>query len=127
MLNLKIKFYYFIFTLTLGFSFSQHILAGEKITTEKLPNDVRYMLEDMYGSNKHKWPDIIYHQDLNQDGMEDWVVQNKKCQLKDNCPADIFICIPGEKGKCSEYCYKEVNTIINLKEKLPALKCESTC
>lgn len=113
--------------LTVNMVFIINAAAGEKTEVKKIPNDVNYMLEDMYGMDKKQWPDNIYHQDLNNDGMGDWVAQNKSCATQKNCPADIFICIPDGKGKCSEYCYKEVKTLIDVKQQLKKLKCESTC
>lgn len=94
---------------------------------EEVPDDVRYMLEDMYGANKKEWPLLRYKQDLNKDGFSDWIVKKKKCQSNKNCAAELFICIPNKKGKCSEYCYIEVKTLINVEENLNTLKCESTC
>ena len=94
---------------------------------EKIPDDVRYMLEDMYGANKSEWPSPRYKQDLNKDGFSDWVAVKKNCALKEQCPAELFICIPDKKGMCSEYCYIEVKTLKNIEEDLKILKCESTC
>ncbi len=94
---------------------------------EKMPDDIRYMLEDMYGANKSEWPSPRYQQDLNNDGFSDWVAIKKNCLLKENCAAELFICIPNKKGTCSEYCYIEVKTLKNVEESLKTLKCESTC
>ncbi len=96
-------------------------------TNEKIPDDVRYMLEDMYGANKSEWPSFKFKTDLNKDGFVDWVVTKENCSLKKDCPAELFICIPGEKGLCSEYCYVEVKSLINIEEDIGNLKCESTC
>jgi hypothetical protein len=109
------------------FSFAQHLMAAEKYSVENIPNDVRYMLEDMYGADKKKWPALIQEKDLNHDGQSDWILQNQACQNNENCAADIFICIPDQKGKCVEYCYKEVKSLKNMKKSLSAIKCESTC
>ena len=95
--------------------------------SEDVPDDIRYMLEDMYGANKEKWPNPRYKVDLNKDGFSDWVVKNKDCKLKEHCSAEVFICIPNKKGKCSEYCYIEVKTLKNIEETLSIRKCESTC
>ena len=92
-----------------------------------IPDDIRYMLEDMYGANKSEWPSPRYKQDLNNDGFSDWVAIKKNCLLKEKCPAELFICIPNKKGTCSEYCYIEVKTLSNIEESLKTLKCESTC
>ncbi|MCW8901015.1 MAG: hypothetical protein OQK75_12795 [Gammaproteobacteria bacterium] len=93
---------------------------------ETLPDDIRYMLEDLHGTNKNEWP-VIKKEDLNNDGLPDWVAQKNNCNKKNNCPLDIFICIPGKKGECSEYCYMEVKALTHLAEDLKILKCESTC
>ena len=94
---------------------------------EKIPDDVRYMLEDMYGSDKNEWPAFRYKKDLNKDGFSDWVVTKKNCSLKKDCPAELFICVPDEKGYCSEYCYAEVKSLIDAEEDIESIKCESTC
>ena len=94
---------------------------------DKLPDDVRYMLEDMYGANKSEWPAFKYKTDLNKDGFVDWVVTKENCSLKKACPAELFICVPDEKGLCSEYCYIEVKSLINIEENIGNMKCESTC
>ena len=95
--------------------------------SEDVPDDIRYMLEDMYGANKEQWPNPRYKVDLNKDGFPDWVVKKKGCQLKEHCSAEIFICIPNNKGLCSEYCYMEVKTLKNIEETISTRKCESTC
>lgn len=94
---------------------------------EKIPDDVRYMLEDMYGENKNEWPSPRYKADLNKDGFSDWVAVKKSCKLKNSCAAEIFICKPDKKGMCSEYCYSEVKSMKNIEETIKHLKCESTC
>ena len=93
---------------------------------EQIPDDIRYMLEDMYGANKNDWPSIKKN-DLNKDGSLDWVARNNNCKKKNNCAVEIFICIPDKSGQCSEYCYMEVKTLRNIAEELKTLKCESTC
>lgn len=95
--------------------------------SESLPDDVRYMLEDLYGANKSAWPAQRYKSDLNKDGFADWVVTKNNCASTEQCPADIFICVPDKKGGCSEYCYQDVKTLKNIKEQLSKLKCEATC
>lgn len=95
--------------------------------TEIIPDDVRYMLEDLYGANKAKWPSPIYQKDLNNDGFFDWVAEKKKCKIKESCPAEIFICLPDKTGKCVEYCYIEVKTLVNIENNIHKMKCESTC
>ena len=54
-------------------------LATLVTAAEKIPDDVRYMLEDMYGANKSEWPSPRYQQDLNNDGFPDWVATKKNC------------------------------------------------
>ena len=107
--------------------FSLFVLSSVIFADDKIPDDVRYMLEDMYSADKNKWPSPRYPKDLNNDGFFDWVVEKKGCKLKGKCAAEIFICIPNKKGRCSEYCYSEVNNLVNIEEKLKTLKCESTC
>ena len=101
--------------------------ASLVIAKEPLPDDIRYFLEDLYGSDTKKWPSPQYKRDLNEDGFSDWVAIKNNCKLKNNCPAEIFVCVPNEKGACKEYCYMEVKTLINIKENVKTLKCESTC
>lgn len=94
---------------------------------EEVPDDIRYMLEDMYGADKKAWPSPRYSTDLNKDGHADWVVVKKGCMSEQGCPAEIFLCLADEKGKCVEYCYSEV---VNLKKFVPGIshiKCQSTC
>ena len=112
----------YLLSLLLICSFSFSISASEDV-----PDDIRYMLEDMYGQNKEQWPKQRYKVDLNKDSFSDWVVQKKGCKLKEHCSAEVFICIPNKKGVCSEYCYMEVKTLKNIKETLSMKKCESTC
>lgn len=94
---------------------------------DKIPDDVRYMLEDMYGADKSKWPASRFIKDLNNDGFDDWVAQNKKCQSTAGCPAELFLCVPDKQGKCSEYCYININKLNSLQLDLKKIKCESTC
>ena len=112
----------YLFSLLVICSFSLPVSASEDV-----PDDIRYMLEDMYGANKEKWPKRRYKVDLNKDGFPDWVAKKKGCKLKEHCSAEIFICIPNKKGICSEYCYMEVKTLNNIEETLSIKKCESTC
>jgi hypothetical protein len=81
----------------------------------------------MYGENKKEWPAFSYKKDLNKDGFSDWVVTKENCSLEKDCPAELFICIPDERGLCSEYCYIEVNNLVNIDESIKKQKCESTC
>ena len=112
----------YLFPLVVICFFSLPISASEDV-----PDDIRYMLEDMYGANKEKWPNPRYKVDLNKDGFLDWVAKKKGCKLNDNCSSEIFICIPNKKGMCSEYCYIEVKSLNNIEETLGTKKCESTC
>ena len=112
----------YLFSLFVICSFSLPVFASEDV-----PDDIRYMLEDMYGANKEEWPNPRYKVDLNKDGYLDWVAKKKGCKSKENCSAEIFICVPNEKGVCSEYCYIEVKTLKNIEETLSIKKCESTC
>lgn len=95
--------------------------------TEKIPDDVRYMLEDMYGADKQKWPALINKKDLNHDGFSDWLVQKNNCLTESACPAEIFICLPDKQGVCVEYCYSEIKDLKQIKNKFKNVKCESTC
>jgi len=121
------KAYKFIFTLiglTLAFLIAFYFINPDN---EKIPDDVRYMLEDMYGSDKSEWPALKYKKDLNKDGFADWIVTKKSCSLKKDCPAELFICVPDKKGNCSEYCFAEVKSLIDAEEDIENIKCESTC
>ncbi len=91
-----------------------------------LPDDVGYMLSDLYGDDRKKWPAIRYPQDLNHDGFTDWVIQKKNCSTA-SCPAEIFVCKADKQGNCHEYCYIEVRSLQNIAKQLTTLKCESTC
>ena len=93
---------------------------------QKLPDDIQYMLFDMYGQVRTKWPVIRYSTDLNVDGLADWVVQKKSCKGQD-CKAEIFLCVDNKQGGCSEYCYMEVDSLRNISKTIKTHKCESTC
>lgn len=123
-MKLAITKYQFIISLSLILNV---IFYSTTYAEEKLPDDVRYMLEDLYGANKEKWPSSRYSKDLNNDGIQDWVAKKKACNEKENCPAEIFICLPDKTGKCVEYCYIEVKTLVNIDKNLHKMKCESTC
>lgn len=103
------------------------LMVSNITAEEKVPSDIRYMLEDLYGPDKKLWPAPIYSKDLNQDGFTDWVAIKKNCTKGNKCPAEIFICKADASGKCPEYCYSEVKSLNNLQEELKTLKCESTC
>lgn len=105
------------------------LVSVSSFSSEKdiLPDDVRYMLEDMYGAKKNSWPSPRYQQDINNDGFADWIAVKKDCALKEKCAAEVFVCIPDKKGMCSEYCYIEVKNLINLEKSIKELKCSSTC
>ena len=95
--------------------------------TDIVPDDIRYMLEDMYGANKKAWPAAISEKDLSNDGFPDWLVEKENCNTAKPCAAEIFICIPDKTGKCSGYCYLEVKNLKNIEDDLKYRKCESTC
>lgn len=107
-------------------SLSMSVVSINASTSEQIPDDIRYMLEDLYGANKSEWPKTRTT-DLNKDGFTDWVARKENCTGKDKCPIEIFVCVPNEKRVCSEYCYIEVKTLKNIAENLKTLKCESTC
>ena len=109
------------------FSIISLMLPFVVVANEKIPDDIRYSLEDMYGANKNEWPSPIYKTDLNKDGFNDWVAVKKGCTLKQNCPAEIFICLADEKGLCVEYCYIEVKTLKDIEKSVKKPKCQSTC
>jgi len=94
---------------------------------EKIPSDIRYMLEDLYGANKKTWPAPIYSKDLNHDGFSDWIAIKKNCTKGNHCAAEIFICKPDVSGKCREYCYMEISSLNNVEKAIASKKCESTC
>ena len=101
-----------------------NLSAEEKIA--KLPDDIGYMLEDMYGADKSKWPQVKVEKDLNNDGYPDWLIQNK-CKDKKNCPVEIFLCVFDKTGKCKEYCYKNAKSLDDVDNAINAGKCESSC
>lgn len=111
---------FFLWTILFGFS-------PIALSNDSIPDDVRYMLEDMYGEDKNKWPSPRYKKDINNDGYADWLAIKKGCLLKEKCATELFICIPNKKGACSEYCYIEVKNIVNIEKELKKIKCESTC
>ena len=96
-------------------------------TEERIPDDVRYMIEDIYGTDKSKWPKPIYSKDINADGMPDWLVQQPGCKQAGQCVLDTFICAKSEAGKCLEYCYTGGITQTEILNKSVELKCQSTC
>jgi len=114
-------FLFYLFIFLYGFSYSA-VNAAEIIS-----DDVRYMLEDLYGANKNDWPSSRYKKDLNNDGFYDWVAKKKSCESKEHCAAEIFICIPDKTGKCTEYCFLEVKTLMNIEKEIHQMKCESPC
>lgn len=114
--------------LTFLFSISLIVpLIVSSSASEIIPDDIRYLLEEMYGADKKEWPAPRYKTDLNKDGFEDWVAVKKGCALKELCPAEFFICMPNKKGMCSDYCYFEVKTLKNVEKNIKNRKCESTC
>ncbi len=119
MLRFILKLLFFVL---INLSLSYTVIAEDKI-----PDDIRYMLEDMYGADKKEWPSPRYKTDLNHDGFDDWVAVKKGCKLIKDCQAEIFICRPDKQGQCSEYCYLEVKTLKNVEEEIKTRKCESTC
>ena len=101
-------------------------LSPAIFAADPLPDDIRYMLEDLYGTNKNNWP-RTEKKDLNNDGFPDWVAKRESCKGMKKCPIEIFICVPDKKGNCSEYCYNEVKTLEMIKAKIAGNKCEATC
>ena len=94
---------------------------------EVIPDDVRYMIEDIYGMDKSKWPKPIYSKDINGDGRPDWLVQQPGCKQDGQCILDTFICAKSEGGKCIEYCYIGGATLMEIQNNTTELKCQSTC
>ena len=115
---LRLNYKYFLLSLFL--------FPVMSFATEALPDDIRYMLEDMYGANKAVWPLIRNVKDINNDGFPDWVIQKNACK-NNSCSAELFICVPNNKGTCSEYCYMEVKSLVDIEEQIKHRKCESTC
>ena len=93
----------------------------------KIPDDIRYMLEEMYGSVQQNWPVTFHTRDLNKDGFTDWIAVSKKCSDLENCAVEIFVCRPGSDKRCEEYCYLNVKTLKDIESRLQEMKCESTC
>lgn len=102
-------------------------LSCLSIAAEAIPRDVRYMLEDLYGSDQAKWPTPIYLQDVNHDGLPDWIAQQPGCKDKVNCLVDLFICKQGVAQSCVEYCYVGSGLLKELSSDPAKLKCQSTC
>ncbi len=96
-------------------------------TEENIPDDVRYMIEDIYGTDKSTWPKPIYSKDINADGLPDWLVQQPGCKQGGQCVLDTFICAKSAGGKCIEYCYTGGATLTEIQNNTAELKCQSTC
>ena len=109
-----------------SFVFFSFIISPILPAAEQLPDDIRYMLEDLYGADKSNWP-VTNKSDLNKDGYADWVAKKENCGNKLKCTTEIFVCVPDKQGTCSEYCYIEVKTLKHIAEQLKTLQCESTC
>ena len=92
-----------------------------------VPSDVRYYLEDIYGADQADWPKLLYSQDLNHDGLPDWIARQDKCQPDLSCQADVFLCKRGTAPNCDEYCYSGSGLLHKLSKRITDLKCESTC
>ena len=94
---------------------------------ENIPNDVRYMLEDIYGTDRSKWPGEIYSQDINADGVADWLARQPGCNASNNCMVEVFLCAKSEGTKCTEYCYTGSNKLADIEKNIDSMKCQSTC
>ena len=94
---------------------------------EPIPDDIRYMLEDIYGSEKNKWPKPVYSEDVNGDGLPDWLAQHPGCKSKGQCSVDLFLCSRAEGQHCKEYCYVGSAKQTELLRSATSLKCQSTC
>lgn len=111
--------------ITLSIVLASSISTGH--STGTIPDDVRYMIEDLYGINKSKWPTTTYEQDVNGDQLSDWIAQQSTCTAKESCQVDLFICKKGTDTHCIEYCYAGSGELKKLLNKPNGLVCESTC
>ena len=102
-------------------------LAAPVLAGETLPNDVRYTLEEFYGKDRAQWPHPVYSQDLNQDGLPDWIAQQAGCREQAQCQVDVFICVRGTSPKCDEYCYSGSGPAGDMLKYPENLKCQSSC
>jgi hypothetical protein len=102
-------------------------LTPASFADDKIPSDVRYMIEDLYGADKSKWPKTIFSRDVNADGMADWLVQQPGCKKGEQCLFEIFVCHKSEGGKCLEYCYIGSGTEADIQKNAAAQKCQATC
>ena len=92
-----------------------------------IPDGVRYMLEDLYGPDKSKWPAPIFSEDINGDDLPDWIAQQRGCKTKDACTVELFICKKATGMHCIEHCYVGNGKLQALLNKPGGLVCESTC
>lgn len=92
-----------------------------------IPDDVRYMIEDLYGIDRSKWPAPILSQDINGDDLPDWVAQQPGCKTKGECTVDLFLCKKATGTQCKEHCYVGSGKLEALRNKPGGLVCESTC
>jgi len=92
-----------------------------------IPDGVRYMIEDLYGSDKSKWPAPIFSQDVNGDDLPDWIAQQPGCKTKGDCSVELFVCKKATGTECKEYCYVGSGKLQTLSNKPGGLVCESTC
>jgi len=102
-------------------------LAAASHSGEIIPNDVRYMLEDIYGTDQSSWPGEIYSQDINADGVADWLARQLGCAASSSCMVEVFLCAKTEGAKCVEYCYTGINKLADIEKGIAAMKCQSTC
>jgi len=103
-------------------------LSCLSVAAAEIPRDVRYMLEDLYGSDQRKWPKPIYQEDVNGDGIPDWIAQMPGCKgKKEDCQVELFVCKRVDGGQCLEYCYLGNGILRQLRGDAGNLKCQSTC
>lgn len=93
----------------------------------ELPDDIRYILEDMYGGDKNKWPKKVYAEDINGDGLMDWIAQVPECKKDTGCQVDLLLCNGRRKGKCSEFCLVGTGLLADMRRDVKKLICDSTC
>lgn len=103
------------------------LMSSQGLAADTIPDDVRYIIEDIYGADRGQWPSPIYRDDLNNDGFADWVAQARGCQAPSQCPVELFLCKPNQAGQCVEYCYFQLSTIKEADKAISSGKCESAC
>lgn len=102
-------------------------MATSAQTTQPIPDNVRYILEDLYGPEMASWPKYIYNQDINGDALSDWVAAQHTCMENTPCEVDLVLCKNAKGNSCSEYCYAGSGNLQTLLDKPGGPVCDSSC